>query len=169
MITEASDTTYLPWQARILVTKSVAMVTTAGGINPTYSDSGDIATFDITIKNTGNTRLTKVQLTDGMFGENIICDHDFSAGASIFLPASDSDGHPIVCEATMVLTTADIDTGSISGTAKVRGLKQNVFKRSSRFQEWGTRCEVFVKGCQVILHEHSQSCRTPEQLIKPLG
>lgn len=134
-----------------MVTKSLALVTTAGGINPTYSDSGDIAIFDIIIENTGNTRLSTVQLTDDTFGENIVCDHDLSAGTSIFLPASDPGGYPIVCEATMMLTTANIDTGSISGTAKVRGLKRNVFEGSSHLNR-GTKYAVYIKGWQVILH-----------------
>lgn len=121
MITEASDTTYLPWHASIIVEIVVVTVTTAGGINPTYSDSGDTATFDITITNTGNTRLSQVRLTDGIFGTSITCDHDISARMSEFLPALH---HPIVCQTTVMLTTADIDTGSISITAKVRGYKQ---------------------------------------------
>lgn len=101
------------------VEKTMRSITTTDGIDPTYSDAGDTATFDISITNTGDTRLNQVLLTDEMFGDNIICDYDFSGSASGFLPSSHPDGHPISCEARTRLTHANVDAGSISGTAKV--------------------------------------------------
>lgn len=119
---EASDYTALPRLPGISVEITLRTMTKADGINPTYSDAGDTATFDIHITNTGNTRLNQVVLFDDMFGDSITCDHDFSGTASGFLPSSHADGFPIVCEAVMHLTYDDVDAGFISGAADVSGL-----------------------------------------------
>lgn len=109
----------LPGRSIISVEKAMRNITNTDGIDPTYSDAGDTVTFDISITNTGDTRLNQVLLTDEMFGDNITCDYDFFGEDSGFLPSSHPDGHPIMCEAQTRLTHADVDTGSISGTAKV--------------------------------------------------
>lgn len=119
---EETDTTTLPRLPSILVEKTLRTITEADGVDPTYSDAGDAATFDIHITNTGNTRLNEVVLTDDMFGDGIACDHDFSGAASGFLPSSHADGHPVVCEGVMRLTSVDVDAGFISGAAEASGL-----------------------------------------------
>lgn len=120
---------------RILVQKSLTVLTTADGINPTYSDAGDRAVFNITITNTGNTRLNQVLLTDESCGHNIVCDRNFSDAASGFLPSSHPDGHPIVCEGTTYLTSDDVDRGSISGMAEVSLGTYSIFSFFGRGRE----------------------------------
>lgn len=92
------------------------MVTTENGIHPAYSDAGDTAFFKISLTNTGNTRLSQVVvvLLDDTFGDTIIpCDREI-------LPTSQQPGgHPILCEASKVLSPADVDAGILTGTAKV--------------------------------------------------
>ncbi|CAM9789547.1 unnamed protein product, partial [Ectocarpus sp. 6 AP-2014] len=117
-----TDTFPLPGRSVISVEKTMRSITNTDGIDPTYSDAGDTATFDISIINTGDTRLNQVLLTDEMFGDSITCDYDFSGTASGFLPSSHPDGHPIMCEAQTRLTHANVDTGSISGMAKVTSM-----------------------------------------------
>lgn len=117
---EATDTTNLTQKPSILVETAVSVVTTAAGINAAYSDAGDTVSFEIIVMNTGNTRLSKVILTGDKFGDDISCDHDFSGASSGFLPWLHPEGHAIVCEATLYLTSMDVDNSVISGTTKVR-------------------------------------------------
>lgn len=147
---KANDSTPLPQKPGILLEKSLRAITKAAGIDPTYSDAGDTATFHIFITNTGNTRLSKVVLTDVMFGENITCDHDFSGARSDFLPLR-PDGHPIVCEAVAYLTSVDVNTGYITSTAEVSGstidTSQCVYVRV--VSSVGVR-----KGCHCFFQSH---------------
>lgn len=116
---QQNDTTILPGQSSISVEKALRSITVAGGIDLTYSDAGDTAIFDITITNTGNTRLGQLLLTDDMFGDTIPCDHDLLDMTNGLLPSSHPDGGSISCEASMNLTSVDIDAGFITGTAEV--------------------------------------------------
>lgn len=115
---KANESTALPRNPEIFLEKSLRAITVAAGIDPTYSDAGDTATFDIYITNTGNTRLNEVVLTDGMFNDGITCDYRFNGTTSGFLPLH-PDGHRIACEAVTHLTSADVDTGYIASTAEV--------------------------------------------------
>ncbi|CAN0512031.1 unnamed protein product, partial [Scytosiphon promiscuus] len=58
-ITGATDdnTTILPRFSSISIEKKLRSITTAGGIDLARIDAGDTAVFDISITNTGNTRL----------------------------------------------------------------------------------------------------------------
>lgn len=118
---QATDNTTLPRMPRISVEKNMRAMSVADGVDPTYSDAGDTATFDISITNIGNTRLSQVVLTDDMLGDSITCDHDVSGTADGFLPSSHVEGVPIVCEAVLHLTPDDVDAGFISGAAEVSG------------------------------------------------
>lgn len=85
-----------------------------------YTDEGDWATFNITVSNTGNTRLSEVLITDTIFQNGSLhCDQDFSAATSEFLPAHDPDGAAIMCQGIVSLTKSQVDAGGLSGTAKV--------------------------------------------------
>ncbi|CAM9230892.1 unnamed protein product [Scytosiphon promiscuus] len=113
------DTTILPRFSSISIEKKLRSITTAGGIDLARIDAGDTAVFDISITNTGNTRLGQLLLTDDMFGDTITCDQDVLDTAGDLLPLSHPDGESISCEASMNLTFADIDAGFITGTAEV--------------------------------------------------
>lgn len=113
------NTVSLPQQPSIFVDKSLNMITTTDGIDLDYSDPGDAAYFNITVTNTGNTRLSQVEMSDDMFDDEIACDHDFSGAKSNFLPGSHPDSLPILCEAKTYLTPDDVDAGFIKGTTKV--------------------------------------------------
>lgn len=101
------------------VEKTLRSITVTGGIDRTRSDAGDTAAFDISITNTGNTRLNQVSLTDDMFGDNITCDYNFNDTTSVLLPSAHPDGAAISCEASMDLTSVDIDAGFIAGASEV--------------------------------------------------
>lgn len=99
---------------------NVQMVTTESGILQEYSDAGDTAFFEISITNTGNTRLSKVVvLLDDTFNDTIKCDLDYSSVSSRFVPSYQPGGHPILCKASKVLSSADVDAGIVAGTAEV--------------------------------------------------
>lgn len=99
----------------------LAVDRTDSGLNTAYSDRGDSATFEITVTNTGNTRLSEVLVTDSNFGGvgNLDCKNDFSSTSSELLPASHPDETAFVCQAITVLTVAHVDAGGIGGTSKV--------------------------------------------------
>lgn len=117
---EAKDTTDVPRDSSILVEKTMKIMTTVSGLDTELSDADDWAIFDIVVTNTGNTALSKVVLTDDMFSEgSTACNNNFSAATSNFLPSVNPDGAAIGCEVTLNLTSAHVDAGEISGTAKV--------------------------------------------------
>lgn len=74
----------------------------------------------VTIKNTGNTALDTVFLTDTVADAGSIdCDQDFAAANSEFLPDSHPSGDAIVCTVETLLTGSHIDAGGFKGTSKV--------------------------------------------------
>lgn len=96
------------------------MVTTENGIHPEYSDAGDTAFFEISVENLGNVRLSQVfVLLDDAFGDTLECDRNYSSPSSGFLPSSSPGGHPILCEASKVVSFADVEAGIITGAAEV--------------------------------------------------
>ena len=105
---------------QIRIDKRLIAITKEAGIDPTYSDKDDTATFEVYINNTGNTRLIEVALLDDMFDEgNIACNPNISGTTSGVLPLL-PDGS-IACEAVLQLTFIDVDAGHIAGTAEVDG------------------------------------------------
>ncbi len=107
-----NDTTILPQKPVILVEIGLKKITKTDGINLDYSDANDTLTFDVTITNTGNTRLHEVELTN----DSIACDHDLSGMASGLLPLNPNGG--LSCEASTRLASVDVDTGYIIGMAE---------------------------------------------------
>lgn len=110
--------TSLIQEPMIRLEKRLIAITKEAGFDPTYSDKGDTATFDIHINNTGNTRLIEVVLVDDMFDEgSIMCNHDVAGTSSGLLPLLPDES--IVCDAAIQLTFIDLDGGHIAGTAEV--------------------------------------------------
>ncbi|CAM9578740.1 unnamed protein product, partial [Sphacelaria rigidula] len=116
-----ADIVSLPRQSAVFVVRTLQSMTVGAGPNTQYSDEGDVATFNITVSNTGNTRLRGVMVTDSMFDpEDLDCDQDFTdPTSSAFTPASDPDGASIVCIGAVSLTKSEVDAGGFEGTAKV--------------------------------------------------
>lgn len=112
MRTSENDTTILPQKPVILMKIGLKAITKTEGIDPDYSDANDMVTFDVIITNTGNTRLHEVQLTN----DSIKCDHELSGTTSGFLSLNPNG--ILACEASTRLTSVDVDTGSIIGTAE---------------------------------------------------
>ncbi len=76
------------------------------------ADAGDTISYSFTIKNTGNTTLTNITVTDAVSGVTV-------SGGPITLAPGAQDATSIT--ATYVLTQADIDAGTFANTATVNG------------------------------------------------
>lgn len=111
-------------------------VTTESGLDKDYSDTGDTVFFDISVRNTGNTRLSQVvvELLDDTFGDTatITCDRNYSSVSSRFVPSSQQPGgHPIMCEVSKVLSSADVDAGTVNAMAEVSQSVSQAVRQSS--------------------------------------
>lgn len=124
MVVHDADLVDVPQQMALSVYRRLMFMSTSEGLNPVYSDEGDSATFEVIIKNAGNTGLMQVVLTDSAVNANgITCDQDFSATNSDFLPESHPSGTIIVCTVIVPLTSSQVNAGGFSGTSKVCHLK----------------------------------------------
>lgn len=110
----------VPRQMNISVERTLLSISTSEGLNATYSGPNDTATLEVTITNTGNTKLDSVELNDSAVdAEFISCDQDFAGTDGKFLPDSHPSGAPLVCHVTVPLTASYVDAGGFNGTSKV--------------------------------------------------
>lgn len=77
------------------------------GASSGYGAAGDLVAFTLAARNTGNTTLTDLVITDAFFDPDLSC-----AIATLAPGATDS-----TCTATYTVTQADVDAGSITNTA----------------------------------------------------
>lgn len=118
--TEDAEAIKVPRQMNISVERTLISISVSEGLDSTYSDPGDSATFEVTVTNTGNTVLNSVELTDSVVdAEAIDCDEDFPGTVSKFLPDSLA---PFICRVTVPLSTSVVDAGGFNSTSEV-GLK----------------------------------------------
>jgi uncharacterized repeat protein (TIGR01451 family) len=93
----------------LTVVKSAGALSSNLGSNPAMTDAGDEIFYTFAIANTGNLTLTNISVSDAKVG-------------SVSCPAAPlAPGASTLCTATYVLTTADMDTGSITNTATGSG------------------------------------------------
>ncbi|CAM9848254.1 unnamed protein product, partial [Discosporangium mesarthrocarpum] len=119
-----ADMVVLPREFDVTIRKESTNATVSGGLRPDIFDAGDTITYEINVKNTGNTRLSSVVVGDTLFSEDdLICTPDLSSATSVFLPDSDPNSLPVGCTAKLVVTAAHMDTGNITSTADVIAAK----------------------------------------------
>ncbi len=101
---------FLP-MPELTVTKSVASVadTNANG----FTDAGDTVSYTFAVTNTGNTDLINVDVTDALPGITVVG----SPIAALVQGATDTN-----VTATYVLTTGDIEAGTVQNTAEATGI-----------------------------------------------
>ena len=93
--------------AAIDLTKSALGLTDVDGNGP---DSGDTITFGFTVRNSGNTTLTGITVTDPMLG-TITCPQ-----------TSLAPGATMTCTSVVyTVTQADVDAGAVNNTATAKG------------------------------------------------
>jgi fimbrial isopeptide formation D2 family protein/uncharacterized repeat protein (TIGR01451 family) len=74
-------------------------------------------TYSFVVTNTGNVTLQDVEITEGLFtGSGALSDVECADGASNLGPDDQ-----LICEATYVITQADVDAGELSNTAVATG------------------------------------------------
>lgn len=118
--TQDSEAIALPTTMGISLERVLLGISETEGLDSTYSDEGDSATFQVIITNTGNTMLSSVVLTDTIVdAEAFDCDQDVTAIDSEFLPNSHPSGAPLVCIVTVPLTATYVDAGGFMGTSEV--------------------------------------------------
>nr|WP_277352197.1 isopeptide-forming domain-containing fimbrial protein [Knoellia sp. DB2414S] len=109
---EATDdvTTDLDNVATLVLTKTAAAPTTAGGRLPDATDAGDTVTYTFTVENTSNLTVQGIAVTDPKLS-GVTCE------ATTLAPRTST-----TCTAApYVLTQADIDTLRVDNTATVAG------------------------------------------------
>ncbi|MBN9645252.1 SdrD B-like domain-containing protein [Corynebacterium mendelii] len=114
VFSEQSSATVAVGVPAIAVDKTVEGPGTAG--------VGDALNYTITVKNTGNTPLKEVTLSDPMFAEGeLTCDNDAIVGAGAAF-GDDGGADAITCTGTHVVTQEEVDSGKpIDNTATATG------------------------------------------------
>jgi uncharacterized repeat protein (TIGR01451 family) len=127
----------------VTLQKTVALATDANGNH--QGDVGDVLRYDFVIRNTGTVPLSPLQLFDPRV-DNLVCqpqtilgrglhvldtrtvrgaDSLFASGFEAFDLGSLAPGDGIDCQATYVLTQADVDRRRVSNTATTAGAGPN--------------------------------------------
>ena len=97
--------------ATVPVVQSPALKVTKTATSPgPYDSVGDVVTYSISVKNTGNLSLTGVTVTDPGVGVAL-------GTCTPAIPASLAPGASIVCAATHAITQADLNAGTYTNTA----------------------------------------------------
>ena len=129
--TQDAEAVKIPRQMSISVERTLVQISTSEGLDSTFSDEGDTATFRITVTNTGNTVLRSVKLTDSTVeAEAIVCDQDFTTSDSKFLPSSHPSGVPLVCIVSVPMNASYVDAGGFDGTSEVGWMTDGGYKSS---------------------------------------
>ena len=93
----------------VVQSPALTVLKTATSSGP-YDSVGDVVTYSISVKNTGNQSLTGVTVTDPGVGVVL-------GTCTPAIPTSLAPGASIVCGATHAITQADIDAGTYTNTA----------------------------------------------------
>ncbi|WP_373396608.1 hypothetical protein V8V91_17825 [Algoriphagus halophilus] len=96
----------------VQATQAPSITLTKNADKASYSQVGEVITFDLSIENQGNVTLSSVQVTDALTG---------FTSPSITLNSNQTE----VYTTTYTVTQADIDNGSIDNTATVNGVDTN--------------------------------------------
>ncbi len=110
--TSATAQVTIPRTSGIAVTKAGVLANT--GVPPKV---GDLITYTFTARNTGNTTLTGVTITDPLPGLSAVSYGAWPSGT----PNTLQPGQTVTATATYPLTQSDIDAGAVANTANGAG------------------------------------------------